>query len=319
MKTIVIIGPTASGKSDLAIALAKQYDGEIISADSRQVYKGMDIGTGKVLRDALPHQSKNSRKYFSEGIVHYLIDRASPKRTYNVTQFIRDARKALLNIQKRKKLPIICGGTGFFIQSLIEENTFPSVKPDLSLRKKLETFSTEELFSLLKEKDVDRAKTIDRHNKIRLIRALEIIQYLGKVPKRESSNASLYTKKYLSHFILIALCPKKELLFQNIEKRLEKRLKEGMIAEVQQLHKEGVSFKRLESFGLEYRYIALFLQKKISLSEMKERLNIEIKHYAKRQITWIKRWEKMGATIHYITSAKEVTKIINKDILNKTS
>ncbi len=291
-KTLVIMGPTASGKSDLAIALAQKYNGEIISADSRQVYRGMDIGTGKV--------TKAEQKLAK----HHLLDVGSPKRNYNVTHFVRDAKKIINDIKKRQKNPIICGGTGFWIQALLEENTFPAVKPDMALRKKLDKLSAEELFAQLKKKDSTRAKNIDPKNKIRLIRALEIVAALGKVPPVQKPKI-----KDRESFLIIALNPPKETLNKNIETRLEKRLKKGMLAEVKNLRASGLSFKKLESFGLEYKYIALFLQGKISKEEMKERLNFEIRHYAKRQITWLRRFEKMGAKIHWITEAKEAEKL----------
>ncbi len=289
------MGPTASGKSDLAIALAQKYNGEIISADSRQVYRGMDIGTGKVTK-AEQKQAK-----------HWLIDVASPKRSYNVTHFVRDAKKVRADIKERRKTVIICGGTGFWIQALLEEDSFPAVKPDLKLRKRLGKLSAEKLFAQLKKKDPKRAKTIDPKNKIRLIRALEIIATLGKVP--------LSVKKTVKNdgVVFIALNPPKETLDQKIGVRLEKRLKQGMLAEVKRLREEGIGFKKLESFGLEYKYLSLFLQKKISKEEMKERLNFETRHYAKRQLTWLRRYEKMGAHIHWISDPKEAYKIIGKE------
>lgn len=291
-KTIVIMGPTASGKSDLAIALARKYNGEIISADSRQVYRGMDIGTGKVTKA----EQKLAR--------HHLLDVASPKRNYNVTHFVRDAKKIMADIKKRGKMPIICGGTGFWAQALLEENNFPAVKPNPVLRKKLGKLSAAELFAQLKKKDPSRAKTIDPKNKVRLIRALEIISTLGKVPKPKKNQINN------DAYIVLVLNPPKEILHSNIETRLEKRLKKGMIAEVKKLRETGLSWKKLESFGLEYKYVSLFLQKKISKKTMRERLNFEIRHYAKRQITWLKRFEKMGAQIHWITNPREAEKLL---------
>lgn len=293
-KTLVIVGPTASGKSDLAITLAERHNGEIISADSRQVYRGMDIGTGKVT------------KVEQRLAKHWLLDIASPKRNYNVTHFVRDARRSLEDIKERGKTPIICGGTGFWVQALIEEDSFPAVKPDMDLRKKLGKLTAEKLFSLLKKQDPRRAADIDAKNKVRLIRALEIVASLGKVPPRKKS------KVHQDNYIIIALNPDKDILQKNIVTRLEKRLKKGMIAEVKRLRAEGLSWKKLESFGLEYKYCSLFLQKKITKEEMKERLNFEIRHYAKRQITWLKRFEKMGAHIHWVTSPKQAIPLINK-------
>ncbi len=298
------MGPTASGKSDLAILLAKKYNGEIISADSRQVYRGMDIGTGKVIRDSVTNHPELVEGYFSEGIRHHLLDVASPKRTYNVTHFVRDAKRAIADIKKRGKTPIICGGTGFWIQALIEDNAFPAVKPDPALRQKLGKLSAKNLFARLQKKDPVRAKSIDSQNKIRLIRAIEICATLGTVPTLPK-NYQLKTKDHL----LIVLNPPKETLDHNIAIRLEKRLKEGMVAEVERLRTEGISWKRLESFGLEYRYIALLLQNKISREEMAEQLEFEIRHYAKRQLTWLRRFEKT-TPLHWITTPDEAEKII---------
>jgi len=344
-KTLIIVGSTAAGKSDLAILLAQKYNGEVISADSRQVYRGMDIGTGKVTRDkVIPHaplsegswrvpetegwgkmQSKKKNinntpsqsppfkggevkkiqsLFFSEGIRHHLLDVASPKRSYNVTHFVRDAKKIIADIKRRGKVPIICGGTGFWIQALIEDNAFPAVKPNLKLRKKLGKLSAEKLFAMLQKKDPRRAKTIDTKNKVRLIRALEICQTLGKVPPLPAKYQILNTK-----YIIIALNPDKETLRKNIKVRLEKRLKKGMIAEVKRLHADGVSWKRLKSFGLEYKNVALFLQNKISRETMQQNILQESIHYAKRQLTFLRRFEKMGAHIHWITSAKNIKPI----------
>jgi tRNA dimethylallyltransferase len=339
-KVIVIAGPTASGKSDLAIALAQKYDGEIISADSRQVYRGMDIGTGKVLKD-LPVKSKTQNTktkqgtdtFFSEGIVHHLIDVADPKEDYNVAHFVHDAKEVIADIQKRDKLPIICGGTHFWIEALLAGNPLPAVKPDPVLRKKLDKLSTEELFALLEKKDSARAKTIDAKNKVRLIRALEIIETLGSVPPlchtespfsvipsvAEGSPSltedSLPTDRQArrtrnDNTTIIALVPDKEILHKNIKTRLKKRIDQGMIEEVETLQKNGLSWKRLEGFGLEYRYVALFLQKKISREEMIEKIDIESRKYAKRQLTFLRRMERSGLHIHWISEPEEAAQII---------
>jgi tRNA dimethylallyltransferase len=294
-KIIVIVGPTASGKSDLAILLARRYNGEIISADSRQVYRGMDIGSGKV--------TKREQKLAK----HWLLDVASPKKIYNVTHFLRDAKKALADIKKRGKAPIVCGGTGFWVQALIEDRAFPAVKPDRKLRATLDKKTPAELFKMLTKKDPMRADTIDRHNKVRLIRALEICEALGQVPSLPAGR-----KPQATHYTVIALNPGKKILQQNIEIRLEKRLKKGMLAEVRRLRADGVSWKKLESFGLEYKNIALFLQEKITREEMQENLEHEIWHYAKRQLTWLRRFEKTCAPIHWISDPKESRDIVEK-------
>jgi len=169
-KLIVILGPTASGKSEMAIKLAKRFNGEIISADSRQVYKEMDIGTGKLTKKEM------------KGIPHYLLDVASPKRRFTVVQYRKLALKAIEKIFKKGKIPILCGGTGFYIQAVIDGLVIPEVPPDWKLRKKLEKKSVKELFNQLEKIDPQRAKTIEPKNKRRLIRALEIVKKIGPVP-----------------------------------------------------------------------------------------------------------------------------------------
>ena len=269
-RIIVVIGPTASGKSALAIRLARKFNGEIISADSRQVYRGMDIGTGKVTKQ----EQKLAR--------HWLLDVASPIRQYTVAHFKRDAQRAIHNIFRRGKLPIICGGTGFWIDALVYDQSLPNVKPDAKLRAQLGKLSTAQLYARLKKHDPARAASIDRYNPVRLIRALEIVLSTGR-PVPPKLNGSPFEP-----FILGITRPVPELK-RRIEKRLNTRLKAGMIAEVRRLHASGVSWKRLESFGLEYRWLARFLQNKISRTEMRDGLLHDIIAYSKRQLTW---WRK---------------------------
>lgn len=270
-KVLVIVGPTASGKTDLSIKLAKKFNGEIISADSRQVYKGMDLGTGKITKEEM------------EGIPHYLLDVANPKRTFTVSQYRKKANKALKKIFKKNKLPIIVGGTGFYIESIIDNPSIPKVKPDKRLRRKLEKETTENLYKRLKKLDPERANDIDQYNRRRLIRALEIVlktkQPVPKITKQKPD----------FEVTMIGIKRDIEELEDLIYKRLIKRLDQGMIDEVKKLHRKGVSYKRLEDFGLEYKYIAQYLQKKITKEEMIEKLTSEIKKYAKRQMTWFKR------------------------------
>jgi len=276
-KIIVILGPTASGKTDLSIKLAKKYNGEVISADSRQVYKGLDIGSGKITKKEM------------QGIPHYLLDVANPKRKFTVAQYQKLAIKAIKNIQKKNKLPILVGGTGFYIQSIIDGIVIPEVKPNWELRKELEKKSNEELYKMLLEKDPERAKTIDKQNPRRLIRALEIILVTKKpIPFLKSKN----------NFEVLQIGIKKtpEELKKPIKKRLKKRLKNNaIINEVKKLHKI-LSWKRLEEFGLEYRFVAQYLQNKISYQEMIDKIQIESEHYAKRQMTWFKRDKKINWT-----------------------
>jgi len=169
-KVLIILGPTASGKSDLAVQLAKKFKGEVISADSRQVYKGLDIGTGKITKKEM------------RGVPHHLLDVANPKKYFSVSDYKKLALLSLRYIETKKKLPIICGGTGFYIDALIGKINLPEVPPNKALRKKLEKLSAEKLYKMLLKKDSRRAKEIDPRNKVRVIRALEIVETLGKVP-----------------------------------------------------------------------------------------------------------------------------------------
>lgn len=309
METYVIVGPTASGKSDYAIRLARELGGEIVSADSRQVYRGMDIGSGKVARDRVAEsQSRKSIKskirnpleeeFVSGGIRHHLLDVASPKRTYTVTHFLRDAKEAIADIRRRGKTPIVCGGTNFWIEALVFDTEFPEVKPDPVLRRELGKLTAPELFTLLSEKDPERAKTIDRHNKVRLIRALEIVATLGKVP--DNSHESRVESRKSDDFRFIGIDLPKDVLHERIEKRLKERLGQGMIEEARRLHEQdGLSWKRLEGFGLEYRWCARFLQGKISREEMEASLLKDSNHYAKRQMTSLRRLERRGIRIDW--------------------
>jgi tRNA dimethylallyltransferase len=270
-KLIVVVGPNASGKSEIAVKIAKLVNGEVISADSRQVYKGMNIGSGKITKNEMA------------GIPHHLLDVANPRAIFTVTRYRKLAIKAMEKIQKSGKVPILCGGTGFYVQSIIDGIVIPEVKPNWELRKVLEKKSALELFSMLKRLDPRRASTIESKNPRRLIRAIEIVKTTKKpVPE--------ITRQPLPYKILILGVKKNEKdLKKLIKKRTEKRLKSGMVAETQKLRKSGLSWKKLESFGLEYRATAQYLQKKISRLEMIDSINKEDWQYAKRQIMWFKR------------------------------
>jgi len=293
-KLIVILGPTSSGKTDLSIKLAKKFNGEIVSADSRQIYKGMDIGSGKVTKKEMA------------GIPHYLLDVANPKRRFSVAQYQKLAIKVVKDIQKRGKIPFLVGGTGFYIQSIVDGIIIPEVKPDWKLREKLEKLTTEQMFEKLEELDPKRAKLIDLHNPRRLVRALEIVLKTGHpVPQFNESKAS--TK---FDVLQIGVTKSKNELKNRIEKRVTKRLENNaMINEIKKLHKT-LSWKRLEEFGLEYRFVAQYLQNKISYEEMKDRIKIESGQYAKRQMTWFKRDARIKWIKNYKTSEKLIKKFL---------
>lgn len=266
---LVIVGPTASGKTGLAIKLAKERNGEVISADSRQVYKGLDIGTGKVTEQEM------------DGIKHHLLDVADPKKVFSVSDFQRLGKEAIVDIYNRGKHPIIAGGTGFYIQALVDGLILPEVPPNKMLRKKLEKMTLQSLQNELKKIDKKRYDTIDKNNPVRLIRAIEIANAIGQVPNLKSNQ--IYDPK----FIGISIEPEK--LKKNIHDRLLARMNIGMIDEVRKLHENGLSWKRMEALGLEYRYIARFLQGKLSESEVMKQLETAINQYAKRQMTWFRR------------------------------
>ena len=266
---LVIVGPTASGKTGLAIKLAKERNGEVISADSRQVYKGLDIGTGKVTMAEM------------DGVKHHLLDVADPKKVFSVSDFQKLGKEAIADIHNRGKLPIVAGGTGFYIQALVDGLILPEVPPDKVLRKRLEKMPLPKLLSLLKKLDKKRYETIDKSNPVRIIRAIEIAKSLGQVPALKSKT------NYEPKIIGISIEP--ERLKKNIHDRLIARLEMGMIDEVRNLHKNGLSWKRMEALGLEYRYIARFLQGKLTETEMLEQLETAINQYAKRQMTWFRR------------------------------
>lgn len=268
-KIIVILGQTSTGKSDFAVQIAKKIGGEIISADSRQVYKGMNLGTGKITKKEM------------RGIPHHLLDVASPKKVFSVSDYKKLTDKKIKEIVKRGNMPIVVGGTGFYIDAVINSNILPEVPPNKKLRATLVNKSALELFKMLLTLDPIRAKNIDSKNPVRLIRAIEIARALGKVPK-VSTNSNYDVLK-------IGLTLPDEILKKRIYTRLITRIKKGMIKEIQNLHKQGISWKRMNALGLEYRYGALYLQGKITKKEMIEKLNIESWHYAKRQKTWFKR------------------------------
>ena len=279
-KMIVVLGPTASGKSGLGIFLARKFKGEIISADSRQVYRGMNIGTGKVSR-------KEQR-----AVKHYLLDVINPKKVFTVSDFKKLGEKSIKNILSKNRIPFIVGGTGFYIDALVKDFGLPEVPPDKKLRLKLEKITSENLYKKLKRLDPHRARTIDPKNKRRLIRALEIIKNTSKpVPKLVSSI------KY--QVLWLGLKPKN--LEKMIKLRLDKRLKQGMVKEVKNLLRSGVSRKRLYDLGLEYRWISEYLSDKASYTEMKKGLLRDIVKYSKRQMTWFKK----NKEIKWIQKEKE--------------
>jgi len=294
---IVIVGPTASGKSDLAVSIAKKISGEIISADSRQVYRGMNLGTGKITKKEM------------SGIPHHLLDVVNPWNSFSVSRYKKMGRKIIKEIIARGKTPIVCGGTGHYIEALVEGLIIPEVKPDKKLRKLLEKKTTKELFALLKKLDPERAKTIDQHNPRRLVRAIEIATHLGSVPEKQYNPLPYKT-------LWIGVSKDTDELKERIHTRLLSRIKRGMIKEIQNLHDgklgKSVSWKKLDDFGLEYRYVSRYLRKLITKEEMIIQLEKEIIAFSKRQDTWFKR----NKSIQWIQDIEELYKVQNLKLKN---
>lgn len=293
-KLIVVAGPTASGKSELAVKLAKKFNGEVVSADSRQVYAGMDIGSGKITKKEMA------------GIPHHLLDVASPRSVFSVTRYRKLAMAAIKKIRESEKIPVLCGGAGFYIHAVIDGIIIPEVKPSWKLRKNLEKKSTSQLFEMLKKLDPARAKTIEAKNPRRLIRAIEIVKITKKPVPDFKKNPLPYPVLYL------AIKKDEKTLKKLIAKRLKKRLRIGMVSEAKKIRKSGLSWKRMESFGLEYKNLAMYLQKKITKQEMISRIQIESWQYAKRQIQWLR-----DPRIIWVTSLTQALKLSQKYLKNR--
>lgn len=288
-KVIVIVGATATGKSKLAVRLARRVGGEIISADSRQIYKGIDQGSGKI-------EEREMRE-----VPHHLLSVANPKKQFSVADYQRLASRAIAEILKRGKTPIIVGGTGFYVDAVTKGLVLPAVPPNKKLREQLNNKTTTELATELTRLDPERAKTIDLKNKVRLIRAIEIAKHLGKVPR-------LKAKSPAHEFLKIGLSVPAEALKRKIRLRLRKRLRTGMAIEIYTLHQKGVPWKRFHELGFDQRYTAMFLQGKLTEKEMLAELLKNNWKYAKRQLTWFKRdseikWfdaRKYGEILRYV-------------------
>ena len=257
-KVIVILGQTATGKSALAVKIAKKVNGEIISADSRQIYKGLDVGTGKITHKEM------------KGVSHHLLDVTNPKKHFTVAEFQQKAISAMADIISRGKIPIICGGTGFYIDAVTKGVVFPEVPPNYPLRKKLALVSDRVLMLKLQKLDPERAKNIDPKNKVRIIRAIEIAKALGKVPQITEAPPSY-------KFIKIGLYLPADKLKKKVEKRVKKMFNDGLLNEIKKLKRAGVSQKRLKELGFEYN------------NPTYEKVVSGTLQYAKRQMTWFKR------------------------------
>lgn len=287
-KVLVIVGPTASGKSDLAVELALKFGGEVISADSRQVYRGLNIGTGKITLAEM------------KGVPHHLLDVADPNERYTVAHWRTLAENEIEKMLRRGRLPIVCGGTGFYIDALIKNLKLPDVESDAEEQRRLEAFPPDELMRELEKLDPDRAAQVrtsgDDKNPRRIARGIIIARELGRVPSNKGTPAY--------DALWIGLAPADAEIRTRIVSRLVKRLNTGMIDEAKHLHEAppigvGLSYERMNELGLEYRYLSEYLQKKLTREQLTEILSTKIWQYARRQKTWWRRnkgirWFKPG-------------------------
>ena len=321
-KLIVISGPNASGKSNLGVSLAKQLGGEIISADSRQIYKNLNIGSGKITKKEMM------------GIPHHCLDIANPKKIFTAYDYKICAEKAIQKIWQKNKIPIIVGGTGFYIDAVTGRIKLSNIPPNPKLRKRLLTYSATKLFSMLKKLDPKKAKNIDKNNKVRLVRAIEILRgerlmfsksfrspkklglsrsesFWGENadnrPALDGTNYRLEKTQGVrpENILWIGIKRKPEKLKKLIHDRLLRRLR-GIIKEIKYLRKNGLSWKRLFDLGLEYRYVSLYLRGMLNKKEMIKKLEAETNQYAKRQMTYFKR----NKEIHWVSSKKEIKKLV---------
>lgn len=281
---ITILGPTATGKTGLAAHLAAKMNGEIISADSRQIYRGMDLGTGKDYAD-----------YFVDGdeIPSHLVDIENAGVHYNVFRFQTDFIRVFEEIQSRNKFPVLCGGSGLYIEAVLKNYRLIEVPPKKELRKELEGKTLDELTEILKNLKPKLHNHTDVETDRRAIRAIEIEKYYAENPQFDSSFPEIRS-------LNIGIDFDRELRRQRISTRLKQRLDEGMLDEVQKLLDSGLTPEQLIYYGLEYKYLTLHLTGELSYIEMYRQLEIAIHQFAKRQMTWFRGMEKRGTKIHWI-------------------
>ena len=296
-KLLVLLGPTASGKTQLAVQLAVRLNGEIISADSRQVYKGLDIGTGKDLHSYTLDEKK---------VPYHLIDTVENGEKYNVHQFNEDFSSAYLDITSRGKLAILCGGTGMYIHQLLQPQAYTAVPIDESLRDKLRDLNKDVLIDKLNSLPI-HINSVDVSSVKRIIRAIEVGEYLklNALPPRTDI-------KFQS--LVIGLCGDRPLLRKRIYKRLVDRLNNGLIEEGLELNKNGLSFEMMRYYGLEYKFLADYLEGKMPKEEMIESLSIQINQYAKRQETYFRKMEKDGVAINWLDFTDSMEKNLSKSL-----
>lgn len=286
-KLLVILGPTATGKTDLAIKLVKKLNGEIVSCDSRQVYANLDIGTGKLPGREKWKVVRSTGFWEIDNIKIWMYDVVNPKDQYNVARFVSQANKVIKNINEKGKLPILVGGTGLYIKALVEGLSNLSLPIDLALRKKLNEFSKEDLQVTLKKISPERWKKMnysDRQNPRRLIRAIE----LSGVQKTKLTRPNYEVLK-------IGLTVPREVLYRRVDERVVKRIKQGMVGEAKKLHQDGLTLKRMRQLGLEYGVLADYLEGHIKdKQQLIKVMQGKIHSFVRRQLTWFKKEESVN-------------------------
>lgn len=318
-KILAIVGPTASGKSELAIKLAKELNGEIVSADSRQIYRGMDIGTAKPFKQKSRIKYQESKIYLSAGIPHHLIDIKNPDEDYTVAEYKRDAIKAIKNILKRGKLPILVGGTGLYVKAVAENLDIPHVKANRKLRRELEmelkAKGPNALFEKLVARDPEAAYVIDPRNPRRVIRALEVALTTGKPFTTQRKKGAPFFGA-----TIIGIRLPRATLKTNIEKRVDEMILNGLVEETKTLYEKygkcppeadgprtrAFGGKALEAIG--YREIIDYLDGNISLAEAIRQIKINTRHYVKRQMTWFKK----DKSVHWAINLTEAGRFIHQ-------
>jgi tRNA dimethylallyltransferase len=293
---LVILGSTASGKTRLGAALAAKWDTHIVSADSRQVYRGMDIGTGKDMADYVVD---------SKTIPAHLIDIREAGGSFHVADFQEEFHRAFEHVSSLNRVPILCGGTGMYIEAVLRHFEFTHVPSDQNLRCALEAKSSEQLHELFQELPSSYQALADTSTQKRLIRAIEIGLYLKDHPM------PLAPKTELSP-VVFGLNLEAEIRRQKIDQRLEERLQQGLVAEVESLLKSGIAPEKLISYGLEYKFITLYLRQELGYADMVEKLKIAIHQFAKRQMTYFRHMERNGITIHWLDAQQTTQELINQ-------
>jgi tRNA dimethylallyltransferase len=285
-KVIVLVGPTASGKTEWGLNLAKKFGGEIIAADSRQIYKRMDIGTAKPRGEWRWHATWKGirRTYYVDDIPHHLVDIINPGKRFTAAEFRDSAVKYIKMAEMNGSVPFVVGGTGLYVSALVDNFSIPRVAPNGKLRESLEGKTEEELFALLKILDPVCATTIDARNKRRLIRALEVCIFTGKpFSEQKKKGESMF------QFLQIGIDVDRELLYSRIDKRIDQMVEEGVVKEVEELVKRKFSWDLPSMSGIGYRQFRPYIEKTLSLAECIENLKRDTRHYARRQMTWFRR------------------------------